>query len=399
MTVSKIPQDNFFTPWLYASSLSSQLQKLWSNLTSRISDYIHGTWWSKILASPNIQDFKATWRALASDRTKIDKEVDKVCERYKKTLFSKNSILTGEKSQAFDKPMGTVYVIPKEFGLWMPGVAILATYLSEKKQLNGLYVCQTVEAFSRKIRDLALHPEDQRCALIVAASSGKDIPNFPQHKVTVCVEKKAGTLSVALLDCIPILSNQHVDPDNLTDQLWYGIEDEYGFNTQELIYRAILKGCGDVNIPKRFLHSQVEREKCYGCEAFALMDGVAFLNDKYFFSKVVCSPNKVQLNPHHQLEVITQLPPEFMLGVQSSTIIQEYQKTVRPYILQKKLLGKMKAKNFFDYIETHKIQVGPKTQNHYITKKYYKYQRFVIETLETLPFKKVQQIVNQTLLT
>jgi hypothetical protein len=109
-------------------------------------------------------------------------------------------------------------------GLWMPGVALVASYLTEKKGVTGLYVCDSLEALSTQIEKISQSDSDQRCAFVVGTfQSGfrQQLrgfePNFPQHKVTVCVEKKGGQLTIALLDAEPTPSvNQNISPDHLS---------------------------------------------------------------------------------------------------------------------------------------------------------------------------------------
>ena len=367
-------------------------------------------WWSDILNSKKLKEYKTQWKRLAFDGMAREQEVNSIQCLYKQTAYFKTHVTNNKNN--YDALMGTVIQVPGEFSFWMPGVALVASYLAEKNNIDGLYVCKTLEAFVSRLKEISLSDSDQRCAFVIGLfmSGGKKQgvfghdPNYPQHKATVCVEKKQGSLTIALLDAQPLAEvNKDINPDHLTDRLWSGYDQYNKFNDQELAFRAILKACSDVKGDIRFLHSQVERQIGYGCVAFALHDAICYLRDPDFFKKILCAKEVVELKNGRQIEIITQLPPEFMIGTQSSQLLEQYIREVPQKILDQPIRGKKKPKTLQNCLDDNQVTVlvqgNPKIQNHFITKKTFKHFHFVTESLNILSLSKIQEIVDKTLLT
>lgn len=367
-------------------------------LNERINNIVGKSWWSNILNTPNLKNFKANWKILAHDKIKLEETVKDIQTRYEKTTYAYQSIYGSQSEFVYDEPLGYVYGIPYTFSTWMPGIALLASYLSEKKQLKGLYVCATLPAFSHKLKEISESPANCRCAFIVPCCNPGFPIDFPQHKTTICVEKEHGRLSIALLEPIISPSNLEIDPTKLSTNLWEGNDTADGFISKELIFRAIMNACRNTPCQTRFTHSQVPREKHYGCETFALRDSIAFLRDKTFFQRIVCSKDIVHLDSRHTLEAIILLPPEYMIGTQSAKTLQAYKQQIPASLFHQRIPGKRKAKSLQQYLDQHRIVVAGKEQNHYMTKKCFKYLLFVIEALETLPKTKVQALINKSLI-
>lgn len=265
-----------------------------------------------------------------------------------------------------------------------------------------------MESLSTQINQINLNPENQRYAFVVGLfpSGFKNHfpigfePNFPQHKVTVCVEKKDGQLTIVLLDAQPEPGlNKDILPENLTDDLWSGYNQWNKFNCQELVFRAILNACRNSKCQARLLHSQVLREKHYGCEVFALQDALAYLQDPDFFSRIGCSKEKtIKIDHQYEIEVITTLPPEYMIGTQSFEIIKAYKEDGGQF--DKVLPGKKKTlQNYLDasFVEVLDGNGKKKIQNHYMTKKSFKYLNFALIALKNLNQSKIKQIINKVL--
>lgn len=333
---------------------------------------IKGSWWLKINKSKKLIEFKKNWKNLTTSLKRCHAESKHLQSRCKQYFYAAHDL-----SGSYKTPLGTVHSVPNNFSMWMPGVAFIASYLAAKKNINGLFVCQTLEAFSTQIKEIALSDADQRSAFIVGTfQSGfynqfpPDFkPNFPQHKATVCVEKKAGQLTIALLESMPLEgTNNKIDSAHLTNHLWNGYRQWDKFNNVELVFRAIIKACQYTNCDARLLCSQVLRQKGSGCETFALSDAISYLRDSDFFNKITCSKEVEKLSSRYQVEYMTQLPPEFMLGVQSDKLLQDYMKTID---LDQPLI--QKKKTFQKYFDANKVEIKRdaklKLQNHYITKK------------------------------
>lgn len=350
-------------------------------------------WWTKITKTLEFDEFKKNWTNLAKTKIAREQEGNKLKDAYQALdqINKKNQF-------PFHAPVGTVHGMPGQFGMWMPGVALVAAYLCEKKKIQGLYVCESLEALSTQIQKIHSNPADQRYAFVVGTFSSQNHlqPNFPQHKATVCIEKKDGKLTIVLLDPEPIPGfNEKISPKNLNDKLWEG-----NYNSQELVFRAILSGCREAKCEARLLHSQVEREKIYGCAAFALQDGMSFLRDPDFFNRITCNKDKtVKIDQNFAIEVITALPPEYMIGAQSSQIIDDYKKKGGQF--NQVLPGKTKTlQNYLDayFIEGTESNGMLKKQNHYITNKAFKYLNFVLLSLKNLKPSEIDEIINKTLI-
>lgn len=363
---------------------------------------IHDHWWTKITESNEFHKYKKNWKNLAKSEDAREREAKKLQSSYLQHANSNDM-----NQSTYNAPLGTVYAVPGKFNLWMPGVALVASYLTEKKKIEGLYVCKNLESLSNRLNEINSTPSDQRYAFIVGTfSSGvKNFvpfgfePNFPQHKATVCVEKRDGRLSIALLDAMPEKSNKEIKTEHLKGKIWDGYDKANAFNAQELVFRAILEGCRNSQYPVRFLHSQVLREKILGCEVFALQDAIAYLRDPNFFDKITCSKEKVQIDQQHQIEKIISLPPEYMVGAQSTQIINDYKGNGGKF--DTVLPGKKKTLQ--DYLDANLIEVNDKShikkkQNHYITKKSFKYLNFAVLSLNSLNTQEIENIINKTLI-
>lgn len=342
-------------------------------------DKVSQDWWKKVAANPDFIQLNKNWKALAK------KDVQEIEATKIKNAYEDRSFICRH------PPLGNIYNVPGNFNLWMPGVAIVAAHLAKKKNVEGLLVCQSLETLADKIEEIGKNPADQKVALIVGTnSSGPHNPhtNFPQHKVTVCVEKKEGKLTIALLDTQPMEGNKEIDPSKATEEIWSGYRKNPQFNCQELVYRAIYKGLREAQTEARLLHSQVHVQNSFGCVAFALKNGISFLRRSDFF-------DQISVDSSHPIEVIKQLPPEFMRGAQSTQILNRYKmeggRFDQPFPGTKKTLQMSLDKHLI-------LGSNQKLQNHYITKKSFKYLKFAAIALDKFKAKEIEAIVSKTLL-
>ncbi len=316
--------------------------------------------------------------------------------------------------------MGFINWIPGEFGLWMPGVALIASYLQHKHNLKGLFVCDTVEAFQDKIAEIANSQSDARVALIIpvvdsdmakhdmANHRSSITPNFPQHKVTVVIEKLDSNMKIALLDSSTDLptdkyGNAYVITPGALElgSIWEGqgfVKGRYTafFNRFELVFRAILKGTERAKIKPNLYYSTVHREVHYGCAVYALRDAVAFLRELQFFEKITTAPSKKKKPDGYSLEEITILPVSHYITSQRSGPINQFFE-IHPEESDQKMPHKNKT--LHEYLDENRVTSGGKSQNHYITRKMYQYYEMVIQAAEKMPEEKLMDAIDQTLLT
>lgn len=295
--------------------------------------------------------------------------------------------------------MGKVNRIPGEYGLWMAGVGLVASYLSEKHKLEGLYVCNTLEAFASKLNEISQHHQDQRAAFVIptfySGSSGCTMPNFPQHKITVVVEKKTDQLKIAILDS-DVTGQNSITPSHLEcNDIWDGWKKPDAFTPDELALRALLKSYLVPN--SQLFYSKVPREVAYGCESYALTDALAYLKDPDFFNKITTS-EETPLKNGLMIRGIVRLPPSLMIGSQRFTALKDYVKSSSPESL--KIPGR-KNKTLKEYIKRNRVividkKLGRKKQNHYITKKTFKYTKIALNIMQNFASENIEEILNKT---
>ncbi|HEX2579110.1 MAG TPA: hypothetical protein VHK67_01740, partial [Rhabdochlamydiaceae bacterium] len=215
----------------------------------------------------------------------------------------------------------------------MPGVAIVAAYLRQRKTVNNLFVCKSHEAFQQKLEEVSRLEGNVRLALIMPESPEQFEEDDKKdgeygadsfHKFAICIEKTGPVMKIALLDSIvskkevisplmvhaPLKFINYVPLDGLSYALWEIFHSSLDMNNTFVYY------------------SSVKRQRAgSGCETFALYDGLAFLNDPHFFEKAqarktVLKEEDLQL----KLNKIVTLPPAFMVGTQSLKQLNAYYK-------------------------------------------------------------------------
>ena len=345
-------------------------------------------------------DFKNNWKTIVVSKSNCEKEARKIKAAYEQSVAYRRAESSGhviKSADGFDEPLGKIYgSFPVQFGFWMPGVALLASHLTEKKNVEGVFVCRSLEAFATKIHQMALNGENQRAAFILGTiASGYGLePNFPQHKVTVGVEKKDGVLKFTILDSQPIPGHNEINRENLKDDIWEGYKRSGQFNGLELICRAILKGCQGSLCKPIILPSKVLRQKRYGCAVFALQDALAFMRDPNFFDRIE-SFTEFNAGDAYHLGQITRLPPEFMVGLQTFEGFEKYQTVEK---VNQQLIGR--GKSLQAYFDENVLEVGAtKPQNMYITKKHFTYLTYLVQALSESDPDKIVEIIGRTLLT
>lgn len=345
------------------------------NLSQKQTIDLQSKWWTPILHSDEFTAFKKNWKALA-----FDQQAHKTAKAFKKSVQE-------IKGDAF---FGPVLNVPAEFSFWMKGVAFIAAYLKAKKNIEGLFVCRELKGIESKIEEIYHNPNDQRAALIAGLSS--EYPQYPQHKVCILIEKKAGHLTIALLDPMPESHNREIDPKFIlmkSDKLLgYSV-----CNSKELIFRQIYGVCKRNRINACLLDSVVRRELKGGCAIFALQDAVAYLKDPNFLDKIHVS-SETQIDEEYRIKSIDLLPPECLVGTQSFSLLDRYRQEGIDF--DAPLLGRKKSLNA--YLDQHKVIVKNKAQNHYITKKFFCYMKFLVQSLERFDEKEVGKLAETCLI-
>lgn len=289
--------------------------------------------------------------------------------------------------------MGPVNWIPGKFSLWMAGVGLVASYLSQKHHVEGLYVCNTLEAMTQKLNEVLENTLDQRIAFVIPTfSSGTSSlfkPNFPQHKIAILVEKHGDKTKIAILDADT--QARPISSKNLPcEDIWDNWNTYGSFNASELALRAIFK----TKLPAQaeVFYSHVPREAKYGCETFALRDALAFLKDPNFFGRIQGDQEFIYQGV--KVNSLNQLPPAFMITTQYFSSLNFYL-TAFPH--DQKIPGS--SKTLQDYVNKFRVKVAGKDQNHYVTRKTYKYSKVALAILQKSNNSELETILSQTFLT
>lgn len=339
-------------------------------------------------------------RILESDKSEQSGKYQSLC--YEQHTECVKAIYTTYFSQTYAATpiMGRVNRIPGNFGLWMPGVALVLFHLSQKYGLTQFYACQTLEGFSNKLREFIQNPKVTRSAFVLPCfSSGPEEegfgPNFAQHKVAVVVEKSASAgVKIAILNAQEPLDLAAERIEGAGD-IWKGWEKPGSFGVEEVIFRAILKA----NLPKNSqlfftkmswnLDGKLDRERRYGCESFAIQDALAFLRDGEFFNKIILVATPLNVNGF-SLTRISQLPAAFMTGMQSVKGLNKILRIYQDSIIKTK---NNRNKTLSDYMSKYIIN----GRNHYITVKSCRYNEIVLQMLKDLSRHEIDQCLAATL--
>lgn len=244
-------------------------------------------------------------------------------------------------------------------------LAIAATYLKIKKGLSNFFVCDSIEAFEAKAREIQNSPKDVRAAIIVYEDEEHELfgdeTEWFKHYYTICFEKVGSSLKIVVIDANPDL------PDT------YLLEN---FSRGAEIYFSAVK----------------RQHDGASCSAFALRDSVSFLEDPQFFSKIQTKKCNLEVDKAiYSTHKITALPPAFMKSNQSLTTIKSYIATYPGDTTELK-----------DSIERHTYRCSKKKsdqRNYYITERFIKYKKLAGVACKTLPIEEVQSIISETLLT
>lgn len=319
---------------------------------------------------------RSSWKNLAHSLLARREEALAIENRYKKL------------SHLSEKYFGPISGVPGDFGLHMPGVAIVTAGLAKRHNIKeSLWVAKTIEHFQADLKQKMEMRKEGRFAYIVGATrAGHHYPNFPQHKMAIVVEIKQGETSVAILDPISTTADELRQRALNQKKLWAGWLTK-GFGRNELILRAL----GEANLPAnaKVYFSNVPREVSYGCVVFAVRDAIAFLKDPHFFSTIVTAPTEKTLSSGHMLHEITELPAAFIVGAQRSSVLQAFLKPPREKPETINVIGSDKSLAY--YLDKYRLKINDKPQNHYITRKMFKYNKNVLHTLANNSEKLIKQ--------
>jgi hypothetical protein len=275
----------------------------------------------------------------------------------------------------------------------MDGLAIVTTYLRNKKGLKGLYVCKSYEAFQQKLEEINRMKGNVRLGLILPWGPDRSLKNDDReyhgevgHKMAVCVEKSGPQIKIAMLDSLGIEANSFSPiVVNSTDiRVMSNISSDVS-GIEAVIWHSFHSSLKRKNIALYF--SSLKRQKIgFGCETFAIRDAVTFLQDPLFFDKIITENVLLQQGRFKlPLQKITSLPPAFMKGSQNVEFLHEYISTY-PTDPEKE----NEINTLTQSLAKHTNQVKGKKQNHYINERSGKYHLLVLKALESLEMSDIE---------
>ncbi len=286
-------------------------------------------------------------------------------------------------------------IFDEEGFMLMEGVALIGSYLRRKKDLQGLYVCTSVEAFQTELNKISLLKEG-RFAFVLPISienrekEDKEYKGDAGHKMSVCVEKTSEGTNIAILDAMgwEIEENDyHIFAPRLIHKS--AKENQYtDVEGRELFWYIINSKLYSPETTKIYF-STVERQHAgFGCETFSLRDGVSFLQERDFFNKIRSDDVLIQEKEASlHLKPITLLPPIFMRSAQSKRLIaqysEEYPRAFPQHQEEVEVLKKILPK--------HDVN----NQNHYIDHRSHKYHFLALTALLELDTQDVKKMIQE----
>lgn len=357
-------------------------------------------------------DFKALKKRTKKGIEKPSKPPSYIYEHLTKSEFvPANKILT---EQAKINPKVKLFrennVSPKSGVpfITMEGVSIMADVLAEKNNFDNLFVCESLDAFSKKL-DEVKNMKDGKLALVVPTyqpsctckkKKGCKDPDHKvqdyhnQHKISVLIEKKEGKTKIFTLD------SASYDPLDMEDTY---LDDGESFGCTELLH-AYLR---DKNLPNAsyYYNLGVRQYAHGGCETFALRDCVGFLKEPNFFERVEERGfmNKGAAGDLDHPIYVKNLPPNFMKVAQSMKVLEAYReenpgKEQEGHDLNEKLGTHQRTLD--ETLKKHTI-IDPKTGkelNFLISARADKYMNYLLKFLKENSEKEIQKKINKRLL-
>lgn len=308
--------------------------------------------------------------------------------------------------------------------LSMKGIAIIATYLREKKNLTNLFVCETREALQLALANFSRSPTDVRAAFIFPTC--KYDPPYEQetetqHIVTIGFEKKGSKTKVVFFESLG-MNTSEFKPDIIQTDAKELKETKIDFDNAALWYIHHTQ----LNMANTAVYftTTCRQSRSTGCETFATRDAVDFLLCPNFFNLIETkSFHSKGKNTKQALSFIqiTTLPPGFMKSAQSMKAIRTYQQNYT-YLAKKPFhYRQTETQTLADSLVNHKVTLKPypkdenvseetssndhkktdkqpPTINDYIFRRSRKYKLMLVETCKTLPKEQINEIIAKSLI-
>lgn len=259
--------------------------------------------------------------------------------------------------------MGHHPYVPAHFTMLMPGIALVATLLKQKFNLENFWICANLQSFNNKLNEINENPRDQRHAFVVPIENeaGRE-----GHKISICIEKNNGHLAIYVM-----APEEYCDNIKLKNQK---------LNTTKVYFVEVIRQSYEVD----------------GCSVFALRDCLYFLRDIDFTKKIGINELPARSN---NLTVpvfcITRLPAESMQLTQSMRKINEY---ITKFPTFASLPFGPFSRTLQANVNKNTVSVNGIPQNHTVVRAVYRYQQFILEALRTKTAEEIESLVKNSLI-
>ncbi|NNM43157.1 MAG: hypothetical protein HKM07_02295 [Chlamydiae bacterium] len=217
----------------------------------------------------------------------------------------------------------------------MSGLAVIVTYLREKKGIKNLFVCETKEALQVELERVSKSKGDLRAAYIIPVCHYENLSDEElkeeetfdpetKHIVTVGIEKIGSSIKIVLFESLGTAPHEfnpriiHSDAKELTNA-----DIDFGSGIVWYLYHSNL----DMNTTSVYFSSSRRQRTGNSCETFATRDAIDFLLCPDFFSLIGIKRIHIE-NTKTKKSIdaiqIKSLPPVFMKSTQSVSAIQRY---------------------------------------------------------------------------
>ena len=308
--------------------------------------------------------------------------------------------------------------------LSMKGIAIIATYLREKKNLTNLFVCETRESLQLTLANFSRSTTDVRASFIFPTC--KYNPPYAQeteteHIVTIGFEKTGAKIKVVFFESLGMTASE-IKPDIIQDDAKKLERTKIDFDNAALWY--IFHSKLNMANTSVYFTTTCRQSRSTGCETFATRDAVDFLLCPNFFTLIETKPFLSKgKNRKQELSFvqITTLPPGFMKSAQSMKAIRAYQQnytnlskhpfhyrqteiqtlahslanhkvTLKPYPKEESTSKKTNSN------DQKEINNQPPLINDYTFRRSRKYKLMLVETCKMLSPGRINEIISKSLI-
>lgn len=339
-------------------------------LVSRVAERIFGNFWKQkhVSQKENIEVYESDGDSLG----KLQREIHELsANRAFPALIAPHPIARVEQ-------------------LTNSGIALIVDYLRNKTANKNLFVCDTLEALQKGLKEIAKSTEDAKFSFIVSSHAFGICPNkrkpSEQHKMTVCVEKQNQYLHIIVVDPSPVVN---IDPAHINF-------DRGLFGSKELVFSYLMEL--GLNPETTFFYwTRIARQfgPNGGCAVFALRDAVNFHKNPDFFRQMELEAEANLELPQGVIRCIRQLPPEYMKSIQSVSKLEAYMNSNK---------DRLDLESLLNSYQKHKVLLASEKErkvsfycNRYIDDRVEKYHKILVGILRECSDAEINRRIKESL--